>query len=433
MVYIPTRGDAPPRIGGDIVPIPDVGNSTLSADVYRDPMRYELELEHVIRKTWLIAAHGTELPNANDWVTYEGHGDTVIITRQPDGSVRAFHNVCQHRGVRLTFGQHSGCQRRFTCPYHGWVYDTTGKLVGVPEREEFDTDLLKLQAPPPIAAQEWGGFVWINFAGDQATPLLEYLGPDVTNDLGQFKPETMVLHEKQVFEVDINYKAIVDAFNEVYHANHLHHTGPEFARESRLTAFHLSGPHSMMFVPRFQKSDQLVETGDHHKYTICHYVVFPNQVFNNNPDQIQVFNPIPMGPEKTKFVLWELIYGPEPGESDEDYQKYFGPTMERWQHLQNVIAEDHSMFQELAATKHSSGYVRNIFGNQECKITEYHRTMEHCVRGGSPMDRYGQEPTRGVTRGIPEINRGGFGVRNVEDVPQTADEGPANIEEQNFA
>jgi phenylpropionate dioxygenase-like ring-hydroxylating dioxygenase large terminal subunit len=394
MVHKPTRGEAPARIGGDVVALPDVGNSVVSADVYRDPMRYELEIEHVLRKSWLLAARSSEIPNENDWTIYEGHGETIVMTRQPDGSVAAFHNVCQHRGVRLTFGETSGCTRRFTCPYHGWVYDTKGDLVGVPEREDFDAILLEAQKPPAIAADEWGGWIWINMAGHDAPPLLDWIGPDITGDLGRFAMENMILHEKRVIEVDINYKAIVDAFNEVYHAVELHHTGAEFARSSRNTAFHLSGPNSMMFVPRPDTLDKLETTGDHHRYTICHYVVFPNTVFNNNPDQIQVFNPIPLSPTRTRFITWELIYAREEGETEEEYAKYYEAAMVRWNHLIGVVDEDISMFGELAATKYSMGYRNNLFGDKECKPTEYHRTMDHCIQGGSPMDRYGQEPPR---------------------------------------
>ena len=395
MVFRATRGDAPIRVGHGIVPVPDVGNSVVAADTYTDALRYELEITNVIRKSWLLAARSSELPSTGDWVNYVGHGDTVVISRQGDGSVAAFHNVCQHRGVRLTHGETSGCTRRFTCPYHGWVYDTTGELIGVPERDDFDSSLLAAQRPPAIAADEWGGFVWINLAGEDAPPLLDWIGPDITVDLGRFALDRMILHEKQVFDLDVSYKAVVDAFNEVYHANHLHHSGPEFAKSSRDTAFHLSGPNSMMFVPRPDRLAELAESGDHHRYTICHYVVFPNVVFNNNPDQIQVFNPIPIGPEKTRFILWELIYGPDDAESPEDYAAYFDATMVRWEKLKATIGEDRFMFEELAATKHSMGYRKNIFGDKECKITEYHRTMDYCVQGGNPMDRYGQEPTRG--------------------------------------
>ena len=120
MVYRPTRGDAPPRVGPDLPLVPEgtVGG-VVDASVYTDPTRYELERERVLRSSWIIGASSSEVPNANDWVLYEGHGETVVISRQADGSMRAFHNVCQHRGARLTRGESSGCDRRFTCPWHG--------------------------------------------------------------------------------------------------------------------------------------------------------------------------------------------------------------------------------------------------------------------------------------------------------------------------
>jgi phenylpropionate dioxygenase-like ring-hydroxylating dioxygenase large terminal subunit len=393
MVHRPTRGDAPPRIGGGIVPMLDITNSTISADVYLDPMRYELEVENVFRKSWIITARSSELPNANDFVVYEGHGDTVIVTRQPDGSTAAFHNVCQHRGVRLT-GELAGCTRRFTCPYHGWVYDTVGELVGVPERHDFDTALLEKQAMPEIKTDEWAGFVWINLAGPTAPSLHDWIGSELKTDLAGFATESMVLLEKYEVIVDVNYKAVVDAFNEVYHAVTLHHTGADWARAARDTSYHIFGPNSMSLVPRATKRAELEETQDHHQHAICHYVVFPTTIFNANPDQMQVFNPIPLGPEQTKLITWQLIYPASDDESDTDYAVYRDNAVKRWDHLKAVVNEDISMFHELAATKRSMAYRQNLNGQHDFKLKEYHRTVEHCIAGGSPMDRWGQEPQR---------------------------------------
>ena len=402
MVHRPTRGDAPARFGSGVLTLPPIGTATVSADVYRDPLRYELEVENVLRRSWLIAARSSELPNVNDWILYEGHGDTVVVSRQPDGGVAAFHNVCQHRGVRLTRGETSGCSRRFTCPYHGWVYDTTGDLVGVPEREDFAAEALDGLRAPSVAADEWGGWVWINLAGPEAAPpLLEWIGSDIVNDLGRFAMEGMILHEKLVFDLDVNYKSVVDGFNEVYHATELHHTSPEFTKSSRDTSFHLTGPNSMMFVPRPDRRDRLDENGDHHQNTICHYVVFPNSVFNNNPDQIQLFNPIPLSVDRTRFICWELIYGPAEGEDPASYAAYHAGTMERWAELQKVVGEDVFVYRELAATRHSMGYTQNLFGAKECKPTEYHRTMDHCVAGGNPMDRWSDHPAGASLHGGP--------------------------------
>jgi phenylpropionate dioxygenase-like ring-hydroxylating dioxygenase large terminal subunit len=228
-----------------------VANGVLDALEYQDPILYQQEIATVFRKSWLIVARSSEIPSAGDWTLYEGHGESVIATRQPDGSVAAFHNVCMHRGVRLTHGETSGCTRRFTCPYHGWVYDTKGALVGLPDREDFASELVAGQTMPAIAAQEWAGFVWINLAGEHAPTLEEWTGPEIPADLAGFAMENMVLLEKQEFILDVNYKAVVDAFNEVYHAVTLHHTGAEWGRAAKDTAYHLFGPNSMRWYRDF--------------------------------------------------------------------------------------------------------------------------------------------------------------------------------------
>ncbi len=391
MVHQPTRGDAIPRMGTGVNVAAEVSNSVLASLEYRDPDLYAQEIATIFRSSWLIVARSSEIPDSGDWTLYEGHGESVVATRQSDGAVAAFHNVCMHRGVRLTHGETSGCTRRFTCPYHGWVYDTKGALVGMPDREDFSPDLVTGQTMPKIAAAEWAGFVWINLAGDDAPTLDQWTGPEIPADLGRFAMEDMVLLEKQEIIVDVNYKAVVDAFNEVYHAVTLHGTGPEWAKAARDTSYHLFGPNSMTFVPRFRNLEALRETGDHHKYAICHYVVFPTTIFNCNPDQIQIFNPVPLGPEKTKFVLWELIYGPEAMETDAQYAEYRAAALSRWNKLQATIGEDIMMFAELAATKHSSAYSQNLFGAHDFKLTEFHRTVAHCRNGGSPLDRFGHE------------------------------------------
>jgi phenylpropionate dioxygenase-like ring-hydroxylating dioxygenase large terminal subunit len=370
-----------------VVTLPGVSGSTLSAEVYRDGERYEAERTRVLRNAWMIAGRSEEIGGEGDWLIYEGHGETVVVVRQADGALAAFHNVCQHRGARLTRGETSGCNRRFTCPWHGWVYDTTGDLVGVPEREDFDPVHLDGLRIPSVAADEWGGWIWINLAGDDAPSLLDWIGPEIVEDLGRFRMEDMELVDKLVYDLRVNYKAIVDGFNEVYHVTELHHVDPEFTRSARDTAFHISGPNSMMFVPRQQHRDALAETGDHHQFSICHYVVFPNAVFNNNPDQIQLFQPVPAAVDRTRFICWELMYRPEGGD-DADYPAYREAADVRWKRLREVVEEDLFVFAEVGATRDSMGYTQNIFSTRECKPTRYHQTMEHCVRGGSAMDMW---------------------------------------------
>ena len=379
MVHVPTRGDVPVRLGPSVQQVPDYGPSTMSRDPYGDPVRFELERERVLGTSWLLAGRSAQVPSAGDWITFEGHGETVVITRQADDSLAAFHNVCRHRGTTIVT-EHEGCgARRFTCPYHGWVYDTTGKLVGVPEREDFAAEHLDGARAPAVAVDEWGGWVWINLAGPDTAPSLhEWIGPEIMADLGRFRMEDMILHDVVEFDVPVSYKAIVDGFNEVYHVTQLHHVGAEASKTFRQTSFHIIDKNYMCFVPRTDRLDALAETWDHHQHAICHYVVFPNTVFNCNPPHIQVFNPIPIDVDRTRFLCWELIYPGDP--ADPEYASYLSKTMAHWEVLKDVVGEDIAIYDQLARTKRSSGYTSHILSARECKIAHYHETMDRLIR-----------------------------------------------------
>ena len=379
MVHVPTRGSLPARVGPQIKTMPDYGPSKMSRQPYTDPVQYELEREHVLAKHWILGGHASTVKNPGDWMTFEGHGETIIITRQPDGSLAAFHNVCRHRGPSFVT-EKTGCKaRRFTCPYHGWVYDTTGKLVGVPEREDFSEEHLKDVRAQKVAVGEWGGWVWINLAGDDAMPLEEGLGAEIMADLGAYKMEDMLLHEVVEWDVPVSYKAVVDGFNEIYHVTELHHVAPEFTKAARRAAFHVVGDNYMCFVPKPENMDKWDENYDHHKWAICHYVVFPNTVFNCNPEHIQVFNPIPLEVDRTRFLCWQIIY---PGDrNDPEYAKYYERMEKLWAGLKIVVGEDIMIYEQLKRTKNSSGYTEHILSDHECKIHRYHTTMALKIAG----------------------------------------------------
>ena len=226
MVHVPTRGDAPVRFGPGVPMVPDIGPGIVPAAVYTDPERYERERATVLRNSWQIICRSAEIANPGDFITWEGHGETIIVCRRRDGGVSGFHNVCQHRGARIV-KERSGCARRFTCRWHSWVYDLEGAVVGVPDREDFDAGEFEGLAAPAVECAEWGGWVWAALAGPGSTPPLpEWLGPEIMADLGAYRMEDMKLVEKLVWEVPVNWKVIIDGFNENYHAAHLHARSP---------------------------------------------------------------------------------------------------------------------------------------------------------------------------------------------------------------
>ena len=221
--------------------------------------------------------------------------------------------------------------------------------------------------------------MWINLLGpDRAPALSEWIGQEISVDLGQFKMEEMILHEVIEWDVPVSYKAIVDGFNEIYHTQELHHMTPEWVKAARETSFHIVGNNYMCFVPRSQSRDKLAEDWDHHKYAICHYVVFPNTVFNCNPEHVQVFQPIPIDVDRTRFLCWELIYPGDP--DDPEYGEYRTRMQSHWDRLKVVVAEDIAIYEQLARTKRSSAYQRNILSERECKLAHYHQNIERMIR-----------------------------------------------------
>jgi phenylpropionate dioxygenase-like ring-hydroxylating dioxygenase large terminal subunit len=380
MVYVPTRGEVPVRLGPSIQNVPDYGPSKMSREPYTDPIQFELERERVLNRTWLLAGRSEQVRGEGDWISFECHGETVVIVRQPGGHLAAFHNVCKHRGVAFVT-ELSGCAaKNFKCPYHGWTYDLEGKVKGVPERIDFDPEHLAGLRSPAVAVDEWGGWVFVNLAGpDEAPSLQSWIGEEIMADIGQFRMEDMVLHEVVEWDVPVSYKAIVDGFNEIYHTAELHRVDKEWTKSARDTSFWMVNDHNYMcFVPRHQHREQLEQNWDHQRFAICHYVVFPNTVFNCNPEHIQVFNPIPIDVDRTKFICWEIVYKGD--ENDPEYQDYRRRMEDHWAHLKVVVGEDIDIYQALARTKRSSAYRENILNARECKIAHYHDPMAEMIR-----------------------------------------------------
>ncbi len=377
----PTRGDNPVRFSAEIPNTPG-RSEVLDARVYTDPDRFELERRYVLNPSWQIMCRSEELVEAGDHVVWEGHGETIVITRRKDGGLAGFHNVCQHRGARIV--RDSGkCARRFKCPFHDWVYDYEGTVIGVPDRDDFDPEIMKGLAAPQVELDEWGGWVWGVLDGPGvAPPLKEWLGEDIIADLGAYRMEDMFLKEKVTWDVDVNWKVVVDAFNEFYHAPALHHIPLQDVKDGREMRIHEFDRHTMMVVPLKGALPKLQANPDHQSVAICHYTIYPTGVFNNNPEHLQLFRSVPIAYNKTRFETWELWY-------KSDDQAYIDRTQRHWDHLKIVVGEDVWTWQDIAATSRSSYYKQNFFNDRECKIPFFHRLVQKAIDEGIARDLAG--------------------------------------------
>jgi phenylpropionate dioxygenase-like ring-hydroxylating dioxygenase large terminal subunit len=179
----------------------------------------ELERTRLWPRVWQIAAREEQVAGAGDFVEYTIGEETVVIVRDASGALHAFYNTCLHRGRRLVDGCGTFAAGEIKCGYHGWCYALDGRLVDVPDRDEFEglPDDLSLA---PVQVDTWGGFVFVNLDPD-AAPLLEYLDP-LPALLAPYHLEEMRLRASLSTIIDANWKAVVDAFNEGYHVQGLH-------------------------------------------------------------------------------------------------------------------------------------------------------------------------------------------------------------------
>ncbi len=159
------------------------GDIALGArNIYTDPTLFELELEHLIEGGWVYAAHESQLPNPNDYFTINVGRQPVVLTRDAEGKVHGFLNVCAHRGAKVV--RHTkGNQKVHLCMFHGWCYNSKGELINVTDEEEgayppgFDRKHLGLT--PVAKLESYRGFIWVSLNPD-VPPLKEYLNGSTT-------------------------------------------------------------------------------------------------------------------------------------------------------------------------------------------------------------------------------------------------------------
>jgi phenylpropionate dioxygenase-like ring-hydroxylating dioxygenase large terminal subunit len=236
---------------------PQLGTGLMSYEDSITPEHYELEREAIFKKTWLNVGRVEQLPKNGSYFTREiaAAGYSVIIVRGTDGEVRAFQNVCRHRGNKLVWDDYpneetSGFCRTFVCKYHAWRFSLNGDVEFVQQEDEFfDIDKTTLGLVP-IRAGVWQGFIFINF-DDDAQPLADYMGRLGTNfDNYPFGELRQAYKYRAV--VNANWKLYIDAFAEFYHAPFLHAKQYVGDESRKLLGFgyqglhyELDGPHGM--------------------------------------------------------------------------------------------------------------------------------------------------------------------------------------------
>lgn len=222
------------------------------------PAQYDAERDAIFRRTWLNVGRVEQLPRKGSYFTkdLDAARTSVVVVRDMAGEVRAFHNICRHRGNKLVWNDYpreetSGVCRQFTCKYHGWRYDLEGQLTFVQQESEFfDLDKSAFGLVP-VRAEVWAGFVFVTLDA-AAPPLTDYLGR-FGREIGDYPFHVMTQKHTYRAEIKSNWKLFVDAFMEFYHAPVLHAKQATDEESRKLQsygyealAYDVDGPHAMV-------------------------------------------------------------------------------------------------------------------------------------------------------------------------------------------
>jgi phenylpropionate dioxygenase-like ring-hydroxylating dioxygenase large terminal subunit len=389
-------------------PEPNVSSATIDPTRYWSREFMQLEWDKVWTRTWQVAGLMRQLQKPGDYITFELGHEVIFCAVGDDGKVRAFYNVCQHRGMKLLSETHGCAQRgRIVCPYHGWVFDTQGALRTVPDVADFPQgNPIRKRNLVELRCETWGGFVWVNM-DPNCVPLREFLSP-VADHLDAYPMDEMVRTHWATVEGDWNWKLVQDNFNESYHVPYLHpHLKYVLEYSYRFSQFDMypSG-HARMLMPGGSPSGQVQggedetiaamteplkfwdlnaedfrgrtheirtalrdrrrELGaakgyDYSKFDDImltdnwHYTIFPNLCFSMKPDG-NIFlraRPHPTDPEKCYFDMWFMNWFPK------GQERYWSHNLRKWQDVSEIVPHQFGKFGEveLGPTIHSDAMV----------------------------------------------------------------------------
>ncbi len=186
------------------------------------PEFHRLEMERVWPRVWQVACREEEIPNVGDYVNYEIGHESILIVRSAPGTIKALYNVCPHRGRRLR-DDAAGNVSKFYCGYHAWTFDLEGRIISLPERNDWkgcadfrDDDL----SMPAVKCDTWAGFVWINMNPD-CESLRQFLAP-LAEKLDAFEWDQCRIRSYQTLVFPVNWKIALEAFVEAYHVRATH-------------------------------------------------------------------------------------------------------------------------------------------------------------------------------------------------------------------
>lgn len=353
------------------------GTSDLADDVYEmdvaqyiDPVRYELEVERIFKRTPMLVSLASDLPEVGSFKTLEIAGVPLLLTRSKQG-VHAFINLCRHRGARLV-DEERGCSKLFTCPFHAWTFELSGALRGLPESGNFGKFDRSTRGLTELACEERNGLVWAMLMPDEPLDLSAHLG-SLGDELAGFGLENARPVMSRQLETG-NWKIAMDTYMENYHVAFLHREtfGPSTISNVSLVDYY--GKHQRMVAPRKIMSSvkEPREVNDPYSAVALNYNIFPNIVLLVTPEMAMLSRVVPGRDMDHSITVQEFFSFGE--FTSEEQEATFRQRAELT--YQAVSTEDYWITDGVQAGLRSGANKTFLFGRNEVSLQNFHRQVD---------------------------------------------------------
>ncbi|MBL7488235.1 aromatic ring-hydroxylating dioxygenase subunit alpha [Frankia sp. AgB1.9] len=350
-------------------------------DGYRSPEQFERERRLVFSRYPMFVGLSGDLPEPESWLTFDATGTPMLLTRDDDGRVRAFLNMCQHRGVRVV-EPGRGTARRFTCPFHAWSYSLEGKLVGLPGSEGFNDLRREDRGLIELPVQERHGLIFAAAHPDARFSLEEYFG-GLDEHFASFGFESWhSIAATHRHPVATNWKVVWGTHCETYHFAQLHRAtaGPLVYSNTSVADFY--GDHALM-TSTMRTVDKLRETPEEDWRPVddgqinLNYRLFPNLSFSVVGDRLEIFTIYP-GESLHETVALHYAYRRELPASDQEAKELEEAV--RWACQTVVDKEDYEMATRAGLGLRSPFVPKTlVFGRNEPVMQHMARTLRRVL------------------------------------------------------
>lgn len=368
----------------------------LPAWTYDNAELTRLETEQVFLRNWLFVGHVSDLPRSGDYQCFSMGDERAVVVRDADQGIRAFFNNCRHRASRVVPDDKGHCGKSFICPFHGWSYNLDGSLKTVPKPNSFpelDRDEYGLK---PLDCEVWHGLIFIRFGGD---------GPSVAEKMADAEAEVSLYRIEEMqplgntydYRFELDWKAVVDVDNEGYHVPVGHPelfdlVGGSYTDQRLEGGLNRSHGSFKQRKFRFERNREYVAAlpedsylPESHRQQWIYWGMFPTFVLTLFPDQVEIYQFFPSGPQKS------IMRGSSYALPDER------PQMQRARELnqainQDVGNEDIQLIEWVAEGMRSRAFDGLMLSDLEIGVASFHNALRDVL----PVLTLEQPPAAGT-------------------------------------